>query len=157
MIKQLIQQMNSKRKELLNLEIQYEQEINKEKKEILKSKNKNMDKSLYLLSFDFESSSIRTSQYLEFHKIFKKEFKELLNSYCKKIEISKPNHFDLTGFFELNNGKIYYISIGDLRSDKDDMMIREAKNFRDYTGGSNNHINLDKNFAENLKKFLELK
>lgn len=156
MIQQLTQQINQKERELFNLLEQYNQEVEAEKTKVLKQKSRGMDKSLYLLGFTFESSSSRTPQYLEFHKIFKKEFTALLKSYTKRIEISKPNHFDVSGFFELNNGQIYYFGLEDLRWSKDSLLIREAKDFKDYTGGSNGFINLDKNFAENLKRYLRI-
>ena len=154
MKQQLMDQINQKEKELNNLKEQYNNEFEKEKKQFLKSKSKDMNKSLYLLGFDFESSSQRTPQYLEFHRIFKREFKELLKPHIKRIEISKPNHFDVSGFFELNNGKIYYFSIGDLRWDKI-FLIRTAKDFKDYTGGSNNFLGLEEGFENKLIQFIK--
>ena len=34
---------------------------------------------------------------------------------------------------------------------KDTMLVRTAKDFNDYTGGSNNYISLDKNFVTPLR------
>ena len=152
--KQLI---NKKERELNNLRDKYDKEIQLEKEKVLKSKGDNLKKSLYLLSFDFESSSQRTPQYLEFHRTFKREFKELLKPYVKEIEISKPNHFDISGFFKLNDDRIYYFSLSDLRWSKDSLLIRIAKDFKDYTGGSNNNITLNENFVNNLLNFLGVK
>lgn len=97
---------------------------------------------LTLLKAEYESSSSRTDQYRTFCRVFKRQFKKLLNDNFDivKIEISKPNHFDQHGFFELNNGNIYYFSIGDLRWNKC-FLIRTAKDFEDYTGGSNDYCN----------------
>ena len=97
------------------------------------------------LQTQFESSSQRTPQYLSFHRIFKQQFIKLLkeNFPISRIEISKPNHFDVSGFFELENKNIYYFSIGDLRWNKEHMLIRTAKDFKDYTGGCNNFLNLE--------------
>jgi len=123
-----------------------------EKEKVLKTNGFN--KVIYLLNCDFESSSQRTTQYLEFHRTFKREFKKVLNPICNKIEISKPNHFDVSGFFQLKDNRIYYFSISDLRWNKT-FLIRIAKDFKDYTGGSNNFINLDNNFIENLLNKLD--
>ena len=148
--KQIIQKTN----EIENLEEQYNKEAETDKKKV-KSKNGELTKSLYLLGFNFESSGGRTPQYLEFHRTFKREFTNLLKPLTKEISISKPNHFDLTGFFKLNDDRIYYFSIGDLRWNKWSMLIRTAKDFKDYTGGSNNKISIDSDFVNRLLEFLK--
>lgn len=116
-----------------------------------------MKKSLKLLKEEFESSCQRTTQYLTFHRTFKRELTNLLKEYCNKIEIGKPNHFDVSGFFELKTGQIYYFMLGDLRWFKNSILIRTATNFKDYTGGSNNFINLDEEFEQSILKYLKLK
>lgn len=111
-----------------------------------------------LLHAEYESSSIRTPQYLTFCRVFKIQFKKLLKGTfdIEKIEISTPNHFDQTGFFELKNGRIYYFSIGDLRWDKN-FLIRTAQNFTDYTGGNNQDCNIDdfESFMNDLKRIVD--
>ena len=127
---ELISQISIKQRELLNLQCSYDEQIEQQKAQVLKAKSKgNMEKSLYLHGFDFESSSCRTPQYLEFHRTFKRELTQVLKPYCSRIEISKPNHFDVTGFFQLHSGEIYYFNLGDLRWSKDLMLIRTAKDF----------------------------
>jgi len=153
MEQELLNKIQDKERELLNLTSQLEDFKQKEKESILKTKGFN--KVLYLLNQEFESSSQRTPQYLEFHKTFKREFTNILKDYCNKIEISKPNHFDISGFFELKDKRIYYFSLSDLRWSKDSLLIRTAKGFKDYTGGSNHDISLDLNFIENLLSYLE--
>ena len=138
-----------------NLNSQYEEIKEQEKKEVLKTKG--FKKVLYLLNQEFESSSARTPQYLKFHRTFKREFKALLKPYTKEIEIGKPNHFDISGFFKLNDDRIYYFSLSDLRWSKDSLLIRTAKDFKDYTGGSNNSITLNEDFVNNLLNFLGVK
>ena len=154
---EIIQEIKQKEEELENLKERYNLEIDNEREKVLKSKLKGMKKSLYLLSFNFESSSIRTEQYLEFHRVFKRELKEVLKPYCKKIEIGKPNHFDISGFFELNDNRIYYFSLSDLRWSKEKILIRTVKDFKDYSGGSNGFIKLDSDFVNNLLNFLGVK
>jgi len=152
-----LEEIKIKEIELNRLKEQWNKGIEEEKKGILNAKSKGMTKSLYLLGFVFESSSSRTAQYLEFHKVFKKELTVVLKPHIQEIKISKPNHFDVSGFLKLNNGKIYYINVGDLRWDKRDMLIRTAVDFMDYRGGSNGYIGLDNNFVDNLLKYLKVK
>ena len=149
---ELINAINEKENELLNLNCELDDLNQKEEETILKTSG--FDKVIYLLNCEFESSSQRTPQYLKAHRIFKKEFTKILKPICDKIEISKPNHFDISGFFKLNDGRTYYFSIGDLRWDKI-FLIRIAKDFKDYTGGSNNFLSLDNNFIEKLLRKLD--
>ena len=60
-------------------------------------------------------------------------------------------------FFKLNNDRIYYFSLSDLRWSKDSLLIRTAKDFKDYTGGSNNNITLNEDFVNNFLNFLGVK
>jgi len=123
----------------------------------MKGENKDkMEQTLKEIQEKFISSSQKTEQYKSFHKLFSKEFKKLLKPYCKEILIHKTNHFDINGFFKLESEKIYYFSISDLRWSKDNMLIRTAENFKDYSGGGNNFINLDENFKENLLRYLRV-
>jgi len=115
-----------------------------------------MEETIKQLQQEFISSSTKTEQYKSFHRLFSKEFKKILSPYCKNILIHKTNHFDISGFFELNNNEIFYFSISDLRWSKDSMLIRTATDFKDYTGGSNNSITLNESFKENLLRFLNL-
>jgi len=150
---ELINKIQQTRQELFNLNSEYAGIMQEKEKKILKTKG--FDKVLYLLNQNFESSSSRTPQYLQFHRIFKKEFKEILRPLCSEIEISKPNHFDISGFFKLNDERIFYFSISDLRWSKDKMLIRTAKDFKDYSGGSNGFLNLNESFVDNLLNYLK--
>ncbi len=130
------------------------------KKAVIKEANfKEASKNwLTLLNAQYDSSSTRTKQYLTFCRVFKRQFKKLLNETFDivSIEISKPNHFDQTGFFELKNGRTYYFSIGDLRWNKC-FMIRTAQNFEDYTGGNNQDCSIEDfdNFISDLKRIVD--
>lgn len=112
-----------------------------------------MKKTLSLLKQKFESSCGKTPQYLEFHRTFKREFTALLKSYgAEKIEVSKPNHFDASGFFT-HADEIYYFSLSDLRWSKSNLLVRTAKHYKDYTGGVNQYVTFD-NFEQDLKQLL---
>ena len=104
-----------------------------------------------MLSINFDSSTGKTEQYMTFCKVFRKQFKKLLadNFDLKGIDGWNSNaHFSQSGFFELNNGSIFYFSIEDLRWSPTFMIIR-AKDFKDYTGGSNDYLNV-----ENFESFM---
>jgi hypothetical protein len=93
----------------------------------------------------FESSSFRTPEYLAWHRTFKRAFTKFLESRgMTGIEISKPNHFDLSGFFkDGGHDQIWYFRIEDIRWSKDRMLIRTAQHYKDYTGGRNQYVPLD--------------
>lgn len=115
-----------------------------------------MQKTLELVKNTFNSSSGRTPEYIEFHRTFKREFKNTFKNYCSAIEIGKPNHFDVSGFFQLHSGEIFWFRLEDLRWSKEDILIRTAKDFKDYTGGSNSFIKFDDNFVQRLKDYLKI-
>lgn len=101
----------------------------------------------------FESASYRTPEYLSWHRLFKREFtKFLVGVGATQIEIGKPNHFDMSGFFTVN-GQIWYFSISDLRWSKDSMLIRTAKSYKDYTGGVNQYVPLNRGEHYFMSKF----
>ena len=99
-----------------------------------------MKKAITETQKDFENSSSRIPEYLAWYRLFKREFTAFLKERgITEISFGKPNHFDMSGFFRKEN-QAYYFSIGDLRGFKDDMLIRTAKDFKDYTGGTNQSI-----------------
>ena len=101
-----------------------------------------MHAALLMTREHFESSCNRTPQYLSWHKYFEREFTKFLKERgCVEIQIGKPNHFDMSGFFKKGE-QWWYFSIGDVRWYKDTMLIRTAKGPKDYTGGSNGEISL---------------
>lgn len=103
-----------------------------------------MEKAIASTQEEFVSSCFKTRQYLTWHELFKKEFKKfLIEKGASKIDIGKSNHFDMNGFFTSKRGQIYYFSISDLRWSKNTMLLRTAKNYKDYTGGSNCSVSLE--------------
>lgn len=114
-----------------------------------------MKKTLSLITDEFESSSTRTPQYLEFHRTFKREFTKALSLVgCTNVDIGKPNHFDVSGFFTAPNGQIWYFSISDLRWSKDKMLIRTAKHYKDWTGGGNQYVKIDSDLITGINKII---
>jgi hypothetical protein len=105
-----------------------------------------------LLKQTFESSSGLTPQFKHFYEVFRNDFKRFLKG--KGVEVWKFNrmHFEVSGFFEMPGGQIWYFNTGDVRWDKGNMLLRTAKSFEDYTGGSNNEARMD-SVAEFTKDF----
>ncbi|MCJ7770132.1 hypothetical protein MUP37_00995 [Candidatus Bathyarchaeota archaeon] len=72
----------------------------------------------------------------------------------------KSNLFSLSssarGFFTLLDDQIYYFNVGDVRWFKNRMLIRTAKHYEDYDGGSNGYVHLDKDFGAQLLKYLRV-
>lgn len=113
-----------------------------------------MENTIKLLQQEFIGSCGKTTQYIQFHKTFKKDITKILKPYCSIIKIYKPNHFGGSGFFELKNKNIYYFSLRDLSAGKKDMLIRTAKDFNDFTGGTNNFICFNNKFKHNLLNYI---
>ena len=115
-----------------------------------------MKQSLNLIKEPFGSSSNKTPQYLTFHRTFKREFtKHLLGIGCKDIQFHKPNHFDVSGFFTGPNNRTFYFSIGDLRWNKERIMIRTASHYKDYSGGSNYYYNIDETLGAKVANHVD--
>ena len=103
----------------------------------------------------FESSTGDTDQQATFRRLFKTDIRKILKDKITRLELNK-NHFEMYGFFETTQGKTFFISTGDLRwfAKQSGMLIRTAKDFRDFTGGSNMTVMYDENFADNLLKII---
>ena len=64
--------------------------------------------------------------------------------------IKVSNGFYYFSGFAVKNDKVIYFSISDVRSFPDNkILLRTAKDFNDFTGGSNNYANHDK---EDIKR-----
>ncbi len=118
-----------------------------------------MKKALDLTKEHFESSSGKTPEYKAWHSTFRRAFTKFLSARgVAEIEFSPPNHFDLNGFFRRTDGQAFYFSISDLRWAKDNMLIRTAQDFKDYTGGQNQFINLKSvpSFISDFNKIVKI-
>jgi len=131
-----------------------------------KPQTSGMSRGMHKLSFlntlkgDFQTSSVETPQFRAFHNEFKRDFKKLLEQRfgAKNIVFSK-GHFYVSGFFTQPNGQIYYFSLSDVRGFKDNMLVRTAKGYKDYTGGSNQSVSLEseERFVNDLDRILMVK
>jgi hypothetical protein len=96
-----------------------------------------------LLKQTFESSSGLTPQFSHFYKVFRRDFTGFLKGRGITRMTFNRMHFEVSGFFEMPGGQIWYFNTGDVRWDKGNMLLRTAKSFEDYTGGSNNEARMD--------------
>lgn len=91
----------------------------------------------------------------EFKTWVRKEFnrlkKILTEKGCTNIELNYGFYY-FSGFFTAPSGQIYYISCSDVRHFiYDRLLIRTAKHYKDFTGGSNNYVSIDKQSLINFK------
>lgn len=107
----------------------------------------------------FESATQQTPQYKAWHRQFKRALTAFLVSIgCTGVEVRKPNHFDMSGFFTDSNGQAWYFRISDVRWSKESMLIRTATNYADFSGagGHNQYVNLksSRKFEEEMKQLV---
>jgi len=104
-----------------------------------------------------ESSSGLTPEFDAWRRKFKALFTHLLTTEfgARNIQISY-GHFEISGFFTMPSGQMYYFNTGDLRL-RYGMYIRTVKSYKDYTGGRNNSIryNSEVEFVSDLHRVLD--
>lgn len=108
------------------------------------------------IDYPFTSSSVRTPEFKSFEKDFIEELKKQVGNEFKPYGFG-GSHFYVSGFLKnKKTGKIVYISVSDVRFFPngwyEDVLIRTAKDEKDYTGGRNNSCN----FYEIYEKAKEL-
>lgn len=91
------------------------------------------------VGIEFESSTMRTEQYVAFERQCKKELKAMLNEYGINLHRFYGNHFEWDAVLE-RNGKFVYVRISDVRywDWYNDVLIRTMAHDKDWTGGHNN-------------------
>ena len=103
----------------------------------------------------FESSSGLTDEFSSFARDFKKHLKSVAGSSFDLVEFSR-GHFYMSGFFQSKKTKRFvYFSTSDVRYFKDSwfnsILVRTAKDEKDFSGGSNNLCCLI-DLRENIEK-----
>jgi hypothetical protein len=86
----------------------------------------------------------------EDYKSFQNKYINYLRSICKengwKFVSASRNHYCFSAFIKNNDGNFIYLSISDVRFFQNEwfnhVLIRTAKNEKDYTGGSNKYYSL---------------
>jgi hypothetical protein len=115
----------------------------------------NMKKCIELIkNGKFENERGETSKMsIQFVNAFRKSIKESLGYGLDNMDI-RAGHYYMSGFFQLTDKRIFYVSCSDIRFFPfDNILIRTAKDFKDYTGGSNNYI-LTNDFSNGLRRYL---
>ena len=84
----------------------------------------------------------------DFKDFFRKEKKRLTNIFkekgCYNIEMNYGFYY-FSGIFTSPTGQAYYFSCSDVRHfGYDKLLIRTAKNYQDFTGGSNQYCKVDR-------------
>ncbi len=109
------------------------------------------------IGYEFESSSGLTQEFVNFVKDFKKAVISQLPEGYKLVSFSR-GHFYVSGFIQNSAGKYVYFSIRDVRFFKNawctNILIRTAKNDKDFTGGANCFCDLI-NFGANIAYLLK--
>lgn len=119
-----------------------------------------MKQTVKLLEAGFESSSGKTPEFMNFARVFKKEFTTELKSIGATDIVFSVGHFYISGFFTIGT-QAWYFSIPDVRGmsyglfrDPDSCMnkllYREAKDYKDYTGGVNRYAKIRFDMAADM-------
>lgn len=83
-----------------------------------------------------------SKDFKNFARVFKNKFSKEIAKVGGTNHEQNTNHYCLNGFFDVN-GQTYYYSILDVRYfTVNNILLRTAKNHKDYTGGSNHYIPL---------------
>jgi len=104
----------------------------------------------------FPSSSELTPEWKSFFTLVKKHLTKTLAGVAENVELSR-GHFYFSGFLtRKSDGQIFYISCEDVRYYQgfNKLLVRTAKSYKDYTGGTNGYVIVDDNFEEKLLRFL---
>jgi len=119
-----------------------------------------MKQSLKLLKAGFESSSGKTPEFLEFVKVFKKEFTKELQSIGATEILFSVGHFYISGFFTIGE-QLWYFSLPDVRgmdyalannpdSHMCKLLYRTAENYNDFCGGVNRYAKIRFDMAADM-------
>lgn len=112
-----------------------------------------MMKSIEILKGGLESSGYKTPEFIAFCKTFKSEFTTELKAIGAKLTDFNVGHFFVSGFFSIN-GKYFYFSLSDVRGmefqEHIDLLYRTAKNSKDFQGGHNQYVRLEKRMGSKM-------
>lgn len=88
-------------------------------------------------------------------KNFARTFSKMIREQLKEVDgvnyTQNTGHYYISGFFTVNE-QPYYISISDVRHfPSDNMLIRTAKDYKDFTGGTNHYIKIQDNMFKDIQ------
>ena len=111
-----------------------------------------MNKTLGLFRAGFQTSTGKTPEFKKFARTFKAEFTKELESIGATKIVFSVGHFYISGFYTLDS-QAWYFSQSDVRFFRDErIMYRKAENYQDFTGGRNQHVNIESGMAKNLER-----
>ena len=84
----------------------------------------------------------------DFKDFFRREKNRLTKIFkekgCTNIEMNYGFYY-FSGFFTSPSGQVYYLSCSDIRHfGYNTLLIRTAKDYNDFTGGTNQYVNIRK-------------
>lgn len=92
-----------------------------------------------------DTGSYVSDDFKKFCREFKTEFKKELQKIGGTNYKQNNGHYYISAFFTYKD-KCYYISLSDVRFfNNDDLLIRDCKDYKDFTGGTNNYIEIKDN------------
>lgn len=109
--------------------------------------------------YNFQSSPHTGADFKQFARDLRKELNRQLKQTDCRIVKYNVGHYYISGFIE-KDGKFIYFNIGDVRFNlsglgwEENILVRTARNIKDYTGGMNNRTTLH-SFGKNVEKLLE--
>ena len=96
---------------------------------------------------------IVSNDFKKFCREFKTDFKKELAKIGGTNYKQNNGHYYISAFFTYKD-KCYYISLSDCRYfSNDSLLIRECKDYKDYTGGTNNYIDIKDNMLVDYFRF----
>ena len=105
--------------------------------------------------FYFESSSGKTEEFTAFARTFRSEAKKACGKISAELVNFSVGHFECYGFVQ-RGGRFVYFSISDVRHFPETcLLIRTAKDARDFTGGSNRYCDMG-DFSKAVDNLLEM-
>ena len=100
-------------------------------------------KSRAVVEGGFISSSVIDGAFKRFTRAFKSEIKGYLKAKDCELTSFNRGHFYLSGFFRNKEDQCFFFSISDVRFfGFTQILVREAEDENDYTGGANNLLAL---------------
>jgi hypothetical protein len=110
-----------------------------------------------ILNQPIESSSQTTPEWKSMYRKAVNYIKKELADIAENVQVSR-GHFDLSGFFTAKTtGQVFYLSVSDVRCYPHvikNMLIRTAKNYKDYTGGSNMYVRIDDHMKSDIQSII---
>ena len=111
------------------------------------------------IDYAFDDCDCRTKpDFSRFSRDLKTEIESQLKGSGYKIEGYSKGYFEVSGFvYNPQNGRFAYFNVGDVRDTgiwQNQVLIREARSDKDYSGGLNHFVSLN-SIGKELQKILE--